>query len=469
MTIRWYILHGGKETGPYTADELRLGIRRGDVDPFDVAYQEGSQVRRVLLDIDEVFDTSGAVYQIAVAEPLAFPSRTNPEPTRISRPVSDASRLRADRGDSDKVVQDFREAAKDDRKYSIYLGDKKLFGPLKPKGVAAAFRSGQVGKRAKVIKEGSDSKIAIEKFLDRYEGSRGGGQGKRDEAQLTNDAQSRVVGTFKRKSFADFPKGRRQLVAQAIPLLSLLAVLAGLVIGYLVLKSLGVDRVIGSLVRQGEARVASQLREAELRDLASIAPDVSKNIESIEVLRPKPPVAFEPTAPPKTDRPVAISAADMVIRPEATPEKPSRRPPEKSRLREPRPNRIPPRPQTSEPFRPLYQSPPRPIDQGIRSPPLTVGRPSSFVSTPRPASPRGGALRAQVGKMVTLPRMTYSIAALESCPLKCRLTFTGPSGIVVGVFFKGAFEGRLQSARGMTKIRGMLKEEGGGFVVYLQP
>lgn len=443
MTQRWYMLHEGKEIGPFTADELRLGIRRGEVDPFDVAYQEGSQVRRVLIDIDEVFESSGAVYQIAEAEPLAFPSRTNAEPTRISRPISDASRIKAERSDASRVAQEFREATREDKKYFVYVRGKRVLGPLRPRSIAAAFQSGQLNRWAKIAKEGASSRIKIKDFIQRYEGSRG----------VAPPARHVPGAVSKKGSLTRFKGPAEPVIPGALPLVSLLAVLAGIVICYVAIRSLGIDRVLGTAMRRGEAKIARMVHDEE---------DKEPRASSREALEPTSVPQPLPTVPP-----LPTPAPERVEKPSPKPTVAAKLPPIKSEKRN---TRVVDKSKRREPPREFRDEPP-PF-RAFEPPANFNFTPQQRINSPPPAplSPARSVngLSAQIGRVVTLSQMNYSVAALQQCAMKCKLSFSGAQGQVTGVFFKGAFEGRLRASNGTATIRGLLKQEGGQLLLYLQ-
>src|SRR5689334_5715430 len=62
VSDRWIIIKNGQSVGPLTAEEIRASLRDGSFDPFDLVMREGSSVRRELVEVDELFQSSPVVY-----------------------------------------------------------------------------------------------------------------------------------------------------------------------------------------------------------------------------------------------------------------------------------------------------------------------------------------------------------------------------------------------------------------------
>lgn len=62
MSKRWFVHRHNQTMGPWTADTIRVALREGSVDPFDLVNAEGSPVMRELIEIDEIFSTQSVEY-----------------------------------------------------------------------------------------------------------------------------------------------------------------------------------------------------------------------------------------------------------------------------------------------------------------------------------------------------------------------------------------------------------------------
>ena len=58
MSARWLIHSRDRTFGPWTAVQVRDELRAGRIDPFDMASKEGSSLKRPLVEIDEIFQSS---------------------------------------------------------------------------------------------------------------------------------------------------------------------------------------------------------------------------------------------------------------------------------------------------------------------------------------------------------------------------------------------------------------------------
>lgn len=480
VSTRWFIVHAGKEQGPYTAEELRTAVRRGDVDPFDVIFQEGSAVRRVLIDVDAVFDSdSSAVYQFAEVAPLAFPYVTNPEPTKISRPVSDASRLpdANGRGAASPMVD------KDARRYMVHTPFRGEQGPYRAREVAKLFRNGKIARGAKVSKDGTGARVPVSKFVGRYEGSRGPGEASGE----SSSPQSSITRTVRQAKALTAPRLRRaaKFSTSKVPAISLLFVLWGFLVGAWALSSFGVGKTLGDA--WGELKhwmVTDEPVPAAQTNPRTVAP-------SPRVIAPTPAAV----APPAVSEPARASTAavrpsEILSAPSPAAASPPKRPPLKIKRRDD-PDIETQRPRSPPLQDPQFEENRRPFDRGGFSPPVASPPISGRVQPPpadipsrtqvftrSPGAGVRGASKSLVaqgpspykeGQVASISGARYDLGALKACPLKCRLTFTDSAGrSMTGVFFKGAFESQLKAGKGRVSIRGMIKKEGGGLVIFLQ-
>lgn len=58
MAHRWLIHSRDRTLGPWTSIQVRDELRAGRIDPFDMACKEGGTVKRPLVEVDEIFQSS---------------------------------------------------------------------------------------------------------------------------------------------------------------------------------------------------------------------------------------------------------------------------------------------------------------------------------------------------------------------------------------------------------------------------
>lgn len=77
--------------------------------------------------------------------------------------------------------------------------------------------------------------------------------------------------------------------------------------------------------------------------------------------------------------------------------------------------------------------------------------------------------RKRAGGILTIGPLIYKPNDLRKCGVKCRLKFYDSQGSVLeGVFFKGAFQEKLQRRQKSVTISGSSKIEGGTLVIFVQ-
>ncbi len=100
MNGKWFVIKNKDRLGPYSAEELRAGMRDGRYLPTDLICQEGSAVQQILVDVDEIFSSSPAIFREAQAtdddapraKPTGSPTRVAAPPLPVTNPTRDLKR-----------------------------------------------------------------------------------------------------------------------------------------------------------------------------------------------------------------------------------------------------------------------------------------------------------------------------------------------------------------------------------------
>ncbi|MEI6399569.1 MAG: hypothetical protein WCO71_12435, partial [Pseudomonadota bacterium] len=59
MAVEWNVHSGAQVFGPWSASRIRDELRAGRIDAFDLVSVVGSSVKRSLVEVDQIFETSG--------------------------------------------------------------------------------------------------------------------------------------------------------------------------------------------------------------------------------------------------------------------------------------------------------------------------------------------------------------------------------------------------------------------------
>jgi hypothetical protein len=429
MEKRWNVYHGNDYLGLKTAKEIREALRQGTLDPFDKVSREGSNIREDLIEVDEIF-REGAE---SPAESIA--SSPVPEGTvvadrsalleaaasvgKLSGTGSKSKPKPTDDHDETESVNDFAQRNDTGTRNSgkrYYLIDReKVLGPLSALEIQSLFNRNMLNKKVRVQKIGNEKTIPITQFISSYSGDRLkelAEDGRIPQQIGVGSPSSKVMNELARmassRRVAQDRKNRAYLVMSFI----------GLILGALVY-----------VIYEQSTSDSPQRPTAE---------------EEIE----------EQPATPKS-RPRLIQKA-----PEPAPKKESPPPPAKKVERE-KPDRPEPRRVERRPVRKNAVAN-RVADDN--------DRPKNTDNIPQQKGP-GPIAKAieSAGRIQTVGPLTFSTAALESCPSKCTLTlFDGTGASMKAVFFKNAYSDQLRSRARGAFLTGNTKMDRGELTLFIQ-
>ena len=506
-----------------TAQEIRHALRAGSVDPFDLVAQEGSQIKTELVEVDEIFqeDTRANVSESETSSPApsqASPSQNEttqnkplpkpPEPAPPAAEVKTSSRPKAARRTSratpeggeksaarksdtaskqDQAPRSLefadQEALKNERRAQrnpveeqtrvrgslpsepeggektnlnqlprkqktqpggqdrkkkekkFYLTDEKnrVLGPLSATEVQSLFYRGILGASVKVQKSGTNRKIPIRQFISAYSGKRmkalaEGGGIKGGSAPLpSSKVLHELYHLMNSKKLAE-----SRMVWPSVGLM-ILGVALGLLLFFIL-----------------DQKQQTNVDEAERRSA------IRKNLIQSEIpeSEPEPSSARRAETPPKS--PPSSKAAKEPPKRSNRPSTKAARPTVKKESPSPPPSRDP---------TPVKRPSPRPSRAKAAAVPPS-SRPANM-SGSRAQGPIAKA-RANVGGVLTVGPLSFSRQELNTCELKCEISFRDRQGdTLTAVFFKGAYYDQLANKDAVT-LTGSSKLQNGKIVLFIQ-
>jgi hypothetical protein len=200
LTARWLIFKNDKTLGPVTAEEIRTLLREGEVDPFDMVAQEGSSLRRELVEVDEIFAQS-SVSQFGVAQRTRAAGTSSPDELTKTLPPSgfvpngllsdlgvDGSAnpegldgagvlvgngqlflaqpdLGQGSGDNGARIDRARPRARNPKIYHILDDRGRVQGPLAATDILRLYYKGILGQGIYVVRRDSKLRIPVERFV----------------------------------------------------------------------------------------------------------------------------------------------------------------------------------------------------------------------------------------------------------------------------------------------------------------
>ncbi|WP_141731255.1 hypothetical protein [Oligoflexus tunisiensis] len=420
MEKRWNVYHGNDYLGLKTAREIREALRQGTLDPFDKVSREGSNIREDLIEVDEIFKetpespSAGAPTTGPDTEGTVVADRSVVmEAMQPSKSQSTGSKSKPKPVDNDEPEtgnsQDFSQRNDTGTRHSgkrYYLIDReKVLGPLSALEIQSLFNRNMLNKKVRVQKIGNEKTIPITQFIASYSGDR-----LKELAEDGRIPQQIGVGSPSSKVMNELARmANSRRVAQDRKNRA-----------YLVMAFIGL--ILGALVYLLYEQTTS---EPETRSAAEEQADDSQPASKA---RPRL-IQKTPEPPPKKDPP-----------------------PPPRKVEKPEPRRVE--------RRPTRKTPPR-VSQRKEEP-------AKQDNTPQGPGPIAKAMES-AGRIQTIGPLTFSNAALESCPSKCTLTlFDGTGSSMKAVFFKNAYNDQLRSRAKGAFLTGNTKMDRGELTLFIQ-
>lgn len=465
-----------------TAAEIRRALREGIVDPFDLVCREGSQLRVEILEVDEIFtarEDEGAGDGFTQVSPMPMAAAANampptsyvhhihhqhfspaPMPQPQSHPRSNHPRSHQPRA--------YEPLARRKSQKKFYLIDRngRMLGPLAAGEIQSLATRGIVGRGVFVQKIGEMRRVSLGSFLSNYA---------RLNARVNRGVDLRSSAALN-AVYRGMAARRFRSGGSLFPYL--LVTMVGAILGFLVYFALHPQKDSdGRRVKHRQERRISQRSPAPKLNRVQQKKEKAKAIRSSKPVAVAPPVK-QPAAAVKRPAPVSTqkfkknievaprerakkavqkTAKAKRVAPQATPKQRAPQPVAK------RPTPVMPAPvkRTPAPVVVAKPSPPPAPPPKPKEPPKPVAPP------PPPPAPKPQELVD--GQLATLSGMSYSIAELDECPIKCKMRFSKPGGpTVTAVFFKGAHLDALLAKNGKATISGHVKKQGAETQIFLE-
>ena len=483
MTKRWFIYKDDKPTGPYSALEIRQLLREGVVDPFDFVSQEGSQLKIELVEVDEIFSNENISYDASqqaasgeegfigqIADRSYSDKQKSPGYDPAGAPIgSTAPRsapaqqlvLASDMrkiGSSGTLPVPISQAyaagkkkRRDPKRYHLIDPKGRVLGPLSPGEIQSLYYRGVVDKNVKVMRDGSNSSVAISKFVAAYAEAQGMPKTPRQGGHpiiqgVSNSALNRLA--LMRR--AEAVPGR---VKSGLPPLA---------IGIIVIAVLIIALAVGLLIHDGSLFDSGNNGKAPGRTKNPVGTTSSQTINKKVVPKKIVPkqVKKEPIGSGVLGRPTK----------KLKPQLPQRF--ERRNKSKPRVERSTPR--VRQVFKQPVQKPVAVFRQPVKPVAKPVAQPvMKPVATPPPKVAAAIKTGGQVGSLTDgqvvsgLGPMQFSREAVKACDGACTITFSGAGGSVSVAFFRNVWGSQLLSKKGGVYISGLVRKNGGSVKILL--
>ncbi len=500
MSGKWLIHHGAERLGPWDPAEVRRALRDGRIDPFDLVSREGSQVKLELINVDEIFApqksdpaptavipaakkgeaavsdlartrtqarASKPVAPAALADTVTDDGKTGRRPA--AAPVPESAKNQESAAEASAVrpadpAAEKKPRRKDAKRYFLHDRKKRVLGPLSAREIQSLFYRGIVDQSVKVAKDPKSKPIPVAQFIAAYAGAKAAhfkSFHTRLDLDTTTNHSDGLPNSRVMEELAQIARYKNAFRSPALPIISTLGILLGLVLAIVAIKYDAFDAQ--SPFRQWISSKTGPAPEQQPRVEGRAAPPRNKQVPATRALSQPtaPPIANNTiTAPPKP--PQATASAPKKT---AAKVKPKVRPTTKANSS----RRQGSLPQGQRPRSETYVPPRRPP---VNPAPTTQVRPTT---TPAAADTNAtgvsgvASLATKVGQVTTIGPLTYSPAAVAACSMKCEILFKDSRGLTVtAVFFKGAHEASLKRNGGRATIAGRVAKRGAGYIVYLE-
>lgn len=475
MAARWLIHSRDRTFGPWTAIQVRDELRAGRIDPFDMACKEGSTLKRPLVEVDEIFQSSrvqmaelvdvaddsadlqatrttkratnepAVVKKAAGAEATALPASaqdtsepmraTPPPPIDRPRPSQFQALAAAARLEPPGNLE-----ARKPKQYFVTDSTGRSYGPLSSGEVMKLWHSGRIDSRAVVERGNSTKRINIQKFVDFYQRAAPSGVAFLN-TQANRPIQARYI----------------TVVRESTPKSLILAALLFVAGALLFLGTTVRDHLPHQVSRFfPKAKITAPVQRFDLKAIDTITGN--SNSAGTDSITPRAPEAAK-----------ANNIEVIQARPSKAPStkpKSSSKPPQKVKAKN---KSLSPR-YRSEVVASRLAPASAPV---LLRPPLNTSPPSVIASTPETAvdKPRIAAptpIKAFVdGSTMTLANYRFAPGDVASCEGKCKIAMSGSMGPVTAIFFKEAMGGSFRGKSSVTISGTMRKQSSGAWSIIV--
>jgi hypothetical protein len=507
VSARWFIHKNGQALGPYSSADVRAGLRDGTFDPFDLVSRDGSNLRRELVEVDEVFAEGADGLDAGSGPPAsagALALEGGARGGRNNGPVAgQGALLLASPGDNGTkpgvgalVVQGgrgsggassaelaaaaaARKRRRNPRHFHLQDPQGRVMGPLSATEIRALFYKGVLDKSVRVMRDGSPAKVPVAKFVAIYSDVKknpnamsqaahphygaGGMGGLGGAGGMGGGGPSQSA--MRRGMQVAASRGGVTFTASPLVIAILAAALVfGTLAAWLAFSRGGLsarwgnDRGGGEVDKRKKPKKRPTRREPQgPGPLGGALPRPGK----------KPPATVAPVKKKQQTQRVKPRKTALQRRQEAQVAAAKRR----AELRRQRQAQQAQQAKAGGKLggkkytNPYAHNAYKKVTYNAVQP-----KPAPVATQPKPVAPpkKAGVAALVDGQTVSrLGPMSYSKAAVAQCSGSCNVTFTGAGGSVQVAFFKAAWGPTLQGKSGAVYVSGRVKKGGGGTKILL--
>lgn len=483
MAKRWYIFKDGSQKdqerqGPFTAKELREGLRGGSIDPFDLISLEGLNIaiKQPLVEVDEIFQNDQRAEGTSDSFDNNIPIQKSPavksENQQVPAPKEMSSSQNPEQQNahhtSPKQFPGDALKKKGGKKFFAINGKKHEAGPFTADEIASLFKKGILDGSVNVKKKNSSQLVSIDKFLEAYRPS--GNFFHKPQIILQRSLHAAKIVFSKRKS--------SKLIAAATVAL------------VFIIGTLGVWRLNLLPFTKSENRVTYSSPDEDYENTAPIDAPIkhkkpvknkttkvlpqSQSLNTASSNIPSSPTHNNVVQKDKKTVPLVtpVSKAKTNQKP-ATPKKPAKKnvatsqPVYKKPVTNPAISPITPVAITQK----ASANPAAPIKNAtaVTTPKTTPKATPKPTPSPTVASTTAANAASSPNSTLTLNGVTFDKSQLQNCMMKCNILVKDGSGKSYAVsFFTGAFMNQLRAKPGPFTFQGFMGTQGGGKVFILK-
>jgi hypothetical protein len=441
MADRWIIHSRNRTLGPWSNDQVREELRLGKIDPFDMVSKEHSNLKRPLVEIDEIFQSTRVQMAEVVQDRATIERSQGGDQGTVISPLA-AGAEAVSKVDLRMRPRQFEALAAEakvempvpkqgSRSYMVTDSTGRRMGPMSSSELMDFWQRGMFDSRAIVQRRDQEKKITIEKFISFYQRS----------------APSGIAFIMKTNPAVRLRQG---VPASSQGPMTWIAILISVVaIGFLGF-TLYQNRDKLKLSKVDQSKISKPKHRFDLKANEELIKKRSPSTKESENL-PTAKLTLEPTN---------ISAKSQVNASPGAKKSVSKQPSKKS---------------SKSPKKPKYKAPKRlatktPLSQGssIIKAPTPLNRASGNSSNRLPnvkssASPKAKPAQWSDGATVTLSGYKFSKDAVNQCEMKCKILLNGAGGAVTAVFFKQAHGGAFAAKPGVISVTGIMRNTGSGW------
>lgn len=488
MSSRWIIYSGSEQFGPWNASRIRDELRAGRVDPFDMVCLEGSQIKKPLIEVDEIFESS-AIQAAAIIpnENHSLKAAASDVSTDNSHSIRPKLKVVGDSPDAEKqtskpppdsnlqrnIDQQFAADLQSQASPDLYPQRPRVFEALAAKDAVIAPRKvGSLPAPARQQTPGVDTKRYI---IWRTGRTSDGPYSSREilaswyKKQISSDCSVQRLGHAKRIGIIQFVRfyeknspSRSAVLRQALLVMKAKTVASWWLTIAIVVAILII--LFALFFRTSLTLTGPVLESIPADDLSQTLPGNAGSSAADRFDRFLPPESAKEPAHDGFSKPSAITSPMTKKAVEQRPEVPRR----KARAQQNSAPRY--QSNTNLQRRAVTITPPPRSLSGLSTSPQAPPSPAGLPPAARSVGTRANSAGFVDGATVTIVNYRFNAAQLDACEMKCKIPMTGPQGPVTAVFFKEAYGAAFLGKSNSVTVSGTVRRDpgSGGVQILVQ-